>query len=202
MFRWLVGGRQRNKFYIDGRKSSLSPEEYGIMAVELSLMPAKNMVETALSLSHDEDDTSLIHQISQSPNFAVRNFWAMGAAAYVAYTAIAMKIPEDIKPDIGVGVKKSMERLDENSDLLFALFATYLPSLTWDVNIMGGPSHPGGTETHRTLIKILTQRYSGREDLEDLEGMDSITLAPFTDNYYLSIMTLLRDTAKLRFVNG
>jgi hypothetical protein len=171
------------------------------LTVELSLVPAKNMVETALNLTHDEDDTSLIHQISQNPNFAIAYFLAIGAAAYVAYTAIGMEIPEEIKPEIGVGVKKEIERLGGNTDLLFGLFATYLPLLNWDIK-MGGPSHPAGTETHRTLVKILSQRYSGREDLEDFEGMDSITLAPFTDNYYLSIMTLLRDTARVRFAYG
>jgi hypothetical protein len=201
MFRRTASGGQRKQFFIDGRKVGLSPEEYGIMAVELSLVPARNMVESALNLTHDKDDTSLIHQISQNPNFAIANFLAIGAAAFVAYTAIGMEIPEEIKPDIGVGVKRGVERLGGNTDLIYGLFATYLPLLYRDIK-MGGPSHPAGTETHRKLVKILSQQYSGREDLEDFEGMDSITLAPFTDNYYLSIMTLLRDTARVRFAFG
>nr|WP_294557218.1 hypothetical protein [uncultured Rhodopila sp.] len=168
------------------------------MAVELSLVPAKNMIESILSLSHDEDGTSLIHQISQNQNFAAANFLAIGAAAYVIYTDLCMDVPEEVKQDICLGVRKGMERLGGDTESLFGLFATYLLKVRWDVK-MGGPTHATGTETHRTLIRILAQRYSGREDLEDFEGMDSVMLAPFTDNYYLSIMTLLRDIARIRF---
>ena len=59
--------------------------------------------------------------------------------------------------------------------------------------------HAAGTETHRTLIKLLSQAYSGRDDIEDYEGLDSYMLGPLTDNYYLFIITDIRDAVKLRF---
>jgi hypothetical protein len=186
------------KFFIEGQQASLSAKEYGIMSAELSFGHANNMLNVMKSLPHEENDTSLIHIILQNPDLATATFMAIGVGAYFAYIEFFMAVPASAKSEIGEGLKDAIERCKGNTELLMALIEKFMPLVICDVRNRG-PSMHLYTETHTELIKFLSQKYSGREDIEDFEGLDSITLGPLADTYYLSIITNLRETARLRF---
>jgi hypothetical protein len=186
------------KFFLNGRESGLSAKEYGIMAAELSFGHAQGMLNMVKNLPHEENDTSLIHEISQNPDLALATFMAIGVGAYLAYVEVCIAVPNSIKPQIGEGLKEAIEKRRGNTDVLMALIGKFSASVLYDLRNRG-PAGSIYTKTHSDTIKFLSQKYSGDEGVEDFLGLDSITLGPLTDTYYLSIITDLRETACLRF---
>lgn len=189
---------RQKRFFVDGRKAPLTPRQFGHMAADLSLPNARSRVANFLSLPHTDDDTSLIYQISKQPQIALGHLMAISAAAFIAYVEMTIDIPNSQKQEIGDGLLEGYTKFFPNTDYISHLTGIYVASILFDIK-NGGSVHPAGTETHRTLIKLLSQGYSGRDEIEDYEGLDSHMLGPFTDNYYLAIITDIRDFGKLRF---
>jgi hypothetical protein len=187
-------------FFIEGRKSSLSAEEYRVMAVDLSFGHAQAMLRLINSLPYQQDDDSLIHQISQFPDLALVTYMAIGVSAYPAYIEVCIAVPDSIKPRIGDGVRDAIERRRGNTEVLIALIGKFAPLVLCDVRNRGPSAHLH-RETHTELIKFLAQKYSDRDDVEDFPGLDSITLGPLTDTYCLNIIMDLRENANLRFAS-